>query len=118
MYISEEKMFPDFSLSPPALAIHLDELIRKGTVRDYADLARLGGVTRARITQIMNLLNLALDIQEQLLFFPGMASGRDSVSEREIRRSSTIADWKNQQYAFKQHKAYLLKIRRITVCPV
>ncbi len=41
-----------------ALAIHSDDLIRQGAVRDYADQARLGGVTRARITQIMNLLNL------------------------------------------------------------
>jgi predicted flap endonuclease-1-like 5' DNA nuclease len=30
-------------------------LLQEGTVRDYADLARLGGVSRARITQIMSL---------------------------------------------------------------
>lgn len=53
-----------------ALAIRLEELVQRGEVRDYADLARLGYVTRARITQIMNLLNLAPDIQENLLFLP------------------------------------------------
>ena len=42
-----------------ALAIHFDGLIRNGHVADYADLARLGHVSRARVTQIMNLLNLA-----------------------------------------------------------
>ena len=50
-----------------ALAIRFEGLVREGEVRDYADLARLGQVTRARITQIMNLLNLAPDIQEDIL---------------------------------------------------
>ncbi len=53
-----------------ALAIHMDDLIRRGEVADYADLARLAHVSRARITQIMNLLLLAPDIQEAILFFP------------------------------------------------
>ena len=33
--------------------------------------ARLDRVTRAWVTQIMNLLNLAPEIQERLLFLPG-----------------------------------------------
>ena len=41
-----------------ALAIRFDQLIRDGHVADQAELARLGHVTRARLTQIMNLLNL------------------------------------------------------------
>ena len=51
-----------------ALAIRFDGLIRDGVVTDQAELARLGHVTRARLTQIMNLLNLAPDIQEEVLF--------------------------------------------------
>ena len=50
-----------------ALAIRFDQLIRDGVVADQAELARLGHVTRARLTQIMNLLNLAPDIQEAIL---------------------------------------------------
>jgi hypothetical protein len=50
-----------------ALAIKFDAMLARGEVRDYADLACLGYVTRARITQIMNLLTLAPDIQEQIL---------------------------------------------------
>ncbi len=42
-----------------ALAIHMDNLVRRGEVTDYADLARLAHVTRARISQIMALLHLA-----------------------------------------------------------
>jgi hypothetical protein len=50
-----------------ALAIKLQDMVDRGEVLDYADLARLGLVTRARLTQIMNLLLLAPDIQEQIL---------------------------------------------------
>jgi hypothetical protein len=37
-------------------------LIREGTLRDYADVAQRGQVTRARMTRIMKLLNLSPDI--------------------------------------------------------
>lgn len=76
-----------------ALAIHFDGLIRQGIVRDYADLARLGGVSRARITQIMNLLNLPPWKQEEILFLEGTDAGRDDVTEREMRRVCEIAEW-------------------------
>jgi hypothetical protein len=67
-----------------ALAIHFDGLIRDGVVKNYADLARLGGVSRARITQIMNLLNLPPWKQEELLFLEG-GQGRAQVTERDLR---------------------------------
>jgi hypothetical protein len=50
-----------------ALAIKFQEMIDRGEVKDYADLARLGLVTRVRVTQIMNLLLLAPSIQERLI---------------------------------------------------
>ena len=46
----------------------LEQMVRDGIVADYSELARLGRVTRARMTQITNLLNLAPDIQEEILF--------------------------------------------------
>ena len=55
-----------------SLAIKFQDMVGRGEVRDYADLARLGYVTRARMTQLMNLLNLAPDIQEDILFLPGV----------------------------------------------
>ena len=58
-----------------ALAIHFDDLIRAGEVADYAELARLAHVTRARVTQIMNLLMLAPDIQEAILCLPKIERG-------------------------------------------
>jgi len=42
-----------------ALALRFEGLLRDGVVKDYAELARLGHVTRARVTQVMNLLHLA-----------------------------------------------------------
>jgi len=83
-----------------ALAIKFDGLIREGVVHDYADLARLGHVTRARVTQIMNLLLLAPDLQEQILFLPRTATGRDPVSERGIRRITAIVRWARQRKAW------------------
>jgi hypothetical protein len=50
------------------LAQRFDELVPTGVAADYGNLARLGHVTRARVTQIMNLLGLSPDIQEQILF--------------------------------------------------
>jgi hypothetical protein len=51
-----------------ALAIRFEGLLREETIQDYAELARLGRVTGARMTQIMKLFDLPPDIQEQILF--------------------------------------------------
>ncbi len=80
-----------------ALAIRLDRLLREGAARDYADLARLGGVTRARLTQIMNLTLLAPDIQEELLFLPRTNRGRDPIAEPQLRPIAGIPDWRKQR---------------------
>ena len=80
-----------------ALAIRIDGLIRDGVVADQADLARLGHVSRARITQIMNLLNLAPEIQEQLLFLPQIEQGRDPLTERDLRAIVAVVDWREQR---------------------
>ena len=66
-------------------------------VADYADIARLGHVTRARVTQIMNLLNLAPDIQEEILFLPRTTQGRDPIPERHLRPIAAILDWCKQR---------------------
>lgn len=83
-----------------ALAIRFDQLIRDGEVRDLADIARLGHVTRARVTQIMNLLHLAPDIQEAILFLPRVEQGRDPVTERDLRPVAALADWRKQRKAW------------------
>jgi hypothetical protein len=83
-----------------ALAIKSEGLIRAGVVRDHADLARLAHVSRARVTQIMNLLNLAPDIQEELLYLPPRSAPRDQVHERGLRAIAKIVDWDAQREIF------------------
>jgi hypothetical protein len=80
-----------------ALAIHLQQMIRDGLATDQADLAQLGGVTRARLTQIMNLLLLAPDIQEALLLLEPTGSGPNVVNERDLRQVVAEADWRKQR---------------------
>ena len=79
-----------------ALAIRFDGLLRAQEFRDYAELARLGRVTRARMTQIMKLLNLAPDIQEQVLFLPA----RKGLNERNLRPIISRIDWQAQRRMF------------------
>ncbi|WDI40533.1 hypothetical protein [Bremerella sp. P1] len=85
-----------------ALAIRLDHLIQSGEVTDQAELARVGHVTRARLTQIMNLLQLAPDIQEEILFLPMTERGRDPVTERDLRSIAAFVDWKIQRWKWKE----------------
>ena len=87
-----------------ALAIHFEQLIREGTVSDYADIARLGYVTRARLTQIMNLNLLAPDIQEEILFLPEVTTGPDPITERQVRKINKTADWKEQKEVWDKRK--------------
>lgn len=83
-----------------ALALRFDDLVRSGEVADFAEVAELGQVTRARVSQIVNLLNLAPDIQEAILFLPRIAGDRDAVSEREVRAITVEPDWRKQREAW------------------
>jgi hypothetical protein len=83
-----------------ALAIRFDQLIRDGVVADQAELARLGHVSRARVTQVINLLCLSPKIQEQLLFLSVSPKGRASVTERQMRPIADIACWQQQSRAW------------------
>lgn len=85
-----------------ALAIKFEQMVRDGVVADYAELARLGHVTRARMTQIMDLLNLAPDIQEALLFLPQAMRGRDLVTERQLRHVIVELEWARQRALLRQ----------------
>ena len=82
-----------------ALAIKFQEMVERGEVRDYADLARLGYVTRARITQIMNMLNLAPNIQEEILGLDASVE-HATPTERQIRSIEKIVPWASQRRAW------------------
>ena len=80
-----------------ALAIKMEQLVQDGHVCDFAELARLGHVSRARVTQIMNLNFLAPDIQEEILFLPRVERGRDPIREHAVRSIAATADWGKQR---------------------
>ena len=84
-----------------ALAIRFDRLIKEGEIDDQADLARLGNVSRARVTQIMNLLHLAPEIQEAILFLPRTAKGRDPIREHHVRPITAELEWRKQRRLWK-----------------
>jgi hypothetical protein len=80
-----------------ALALRLDEQVRTGQVANYSALAALGHVTRARICQILNLLHLAPDIQEALLFLPPTVRGRDTIILADLMPIAAAFDWRKQR---------------------
>jgi hypothetical protein len=80
-----------------ALAIKFDGLLRDGTVKNLADLAALGGVTRARTTQVMNLLHLAPDLQEGLLQMTLEDGGRARLTLANLQPVCRELDWRRQR---------------------
>ena len=98
---------PERNLSTPAripriarlmaLARHVEELVRSGTVESYAVAARLGRVSRARLSQILGLLNLAPDLQEQLLFLEHPVRGRSMPVLRQVLIVAAALDWDEQR---------------------
>lgn len=79
-----------------ALAHKIDGMVRSGELKDLAHAAKVCGVTRARMTQIANLLVLAPEIQEEILRLPSVTKGRDAVTERSLRAIMAEPDWNLQ----------------------
>jgi hypothetical protein len=90
-----------------ALAWHVEGLVRSGTVSSYAVAARLSHVSRARLSQILSLLNLAPDLQEQLLFLPRPARGRPALALRHVLKVAAALEWPEQRRRWR-------KLRRAT----
>jgi hypothetical protein len=85
-----------------ALAIRFDRMLRDGVIESYTELAALGHVTRARVSQIMNLLNLAPDIQEALLHLPRTLQGRDPIILRQLQPIAAAPDWRKQRRMWRE----------------
>ena len=80
-----------------ALALRLEDQVRRGELANYSDLARVGHVTRARVSQIQNLINLAPDLQEALLFLPLTEHGRDPLHLALLQPIAAAFDWQKQR---------------------
>jgi len=94
-----------------ALAIRFDRLLQDGVVTNQSELAQLAHVTQPRMTQIMNLLHLAPDIQEEILHLPTVHVGRDQITEREMRPIAAEPSWSQQRMAWRK----LQSARRLAI---
>ena len=79
-----------------ALAHRFQRAIERGDYADRADLARQFGLTRARVTQLLNLTLLAPDIQEEVLRLEAV-DGVQPTSERALREVVGVVDWVEQR---------------------
>jgi hypothetical protein len=79
-----------------ALAHKIQQAIDRGAVRDRAEVARRLGLTRARVTQLLDLTLLASDIQEQILFAESV-DGLEPMAERAVRTAVRVEDWAKQR---------------------
>lgn len=84
-----------------ALAIRMNRMLETGEVSSQKELAELARVTPARLTQILNLCHLAPDIQERLLLLPPVESGRDLISEQDLRTTVGLCLWSQQREVIK-----------------
>lgn len=80
-----------------ALAIHFQDMLDRGEVRNHADLARLGCISRERMSQIMMLAWLTPDIQQEVLGLPKTPRGRFPVSETRLRSIARLPSWIEQR---------------------
>ena len=92
-----------------ALAIWMDDMLRRGEAQDTIELAELGKVSQPRLTQILSLSLLATEIQEALLYLPREMTGRSKIHERNLRPIT------RQLYWAKQREMWSELIR--SVCP-
>ena len=90
-----------------ALAIRFDQLLCDGKIANQSELARLAHITQPRMTQIMNLLHLAPDIQEAILHLPPVDEGRDPVTERDLRPITRLRDWRRQTEMWRSFRSSL-----------
>lgn len=82
-----------------ALAHHLQAAIDRGAVADRAAVARKLGLTRARVTQLLDLLLLAPDLQARVLELEAV-DGAEPVAERTLRAVGHAGTWADQRQAF------------------
>ena len=80
-----------------AMAHYYQSLIDGEQVKDYAEIARLTGISRARISQIISLTFLAPEIQQEILFMTQKKPFPKHVKERNLRKILRTPIWEKQK---------------------
>ena len=71
-------------------------------VKDQAEIARTAEVTRARVTQILNLTNLAPHLQQTLLELEPTTDAKSSPREKDVRQIAIEPNWIKRRKAWKR----------------
>jgi len=79
-----------------ALAHRLQGALDSGEYKDQAALAREFGLTRGRITKLLDLTLLAPDIQEEVLFLEA-DHGVEPLTERDLHALTRHLNWGDQR---------------------
>ena len=80
------------------VAQSLQDMLDAGVVNSRADLARRLGVSRARVTQLLNLLELHDEIRREILGLP--AERQRCFTERRLRAIVALPSAEEQAKAF------------------
>jgi len=88
-----------------ALAHKIQAAIDSGAARDRADIARRLGLTRARVTQMLDLTLLAPDIQAAILDLESV-DGIEPLSERRLRAISHAVTWSRQREPWRRLRPF------------
>ena len=78
-----------------ALAWKIRGAIDEGVVESQAEVAERLGLTRARVTQVMDLTLLPVSVQERVLFLEAV-DGVEVVTERGLRGVAHLVGWAEQ----------------------
>ncbi|TQF10440.1 hypothetical protein FJV41_39430 [Myxococcus llanfairpwllgwyngyllgogerychwyrndrobwllllantysiliogogogochensis] len=100
----EESRRPSHVARMVALAHHLEAAINRGQMRNAATVALQLGLTRARLTYLLDLRLLAPDIQEELLFLEAV-DGDEPLGERVLRAIVHAGTWEAQRQRWRELKA-------------
>lgn len=73
---------------------HIERPIEAGELQDYAEATRARELTPSRLTQVVNLLLLAPEVQERILH------GAIGASERELRCVAAEPEWESQMQIY------------------
>lgn len=91
-----------------ALAHHLQGAIDRGLIADRAAVARKQGLTRTRVTQLLELLLLAPDLQARVLELEAI-DGAEPMAERTLRAVAHAGTWAEQRAAWSKVATRLAK---------
>ena len=82
--------------------MRLEYLLASCQVKDQAEIARVAGITRARVTQIINLTNLTPNVQQAILDLEPTTDHVPRFREREVRTIAIMPSWEKQRAEWKR----------------